>query len=75
MTDVMHFVQHNTVEVIARQMQRDVEEIAKLKQQCDELLEIVKEMRNVKSEILSVSPEGRKYLAKMNAAIEKASHP
>jgi hypothetical protein len=41
----------------------------------DELLEIVKDMRNVKAEVLSMSPEGRKYLAKMNAAIEKASQP
>lgn len=39
----------------------------------DELLSIVKDMRNAKAEVFSISPEGRAYLARMDAAIANAS--
>lgn len=52
-------------------LEDNANDAGKYKHQRDELLSIVKDMRNAKSEVFSMSPEGRKYLAKMDAAIAK----
>lgn len=41
--ECLHFVQENTDEVVARQMNNDVEKIATLKQQRDDLLAAIKQ--------------------------------
>jgi hypothetical protein len=45
--EALHFVMHNTIEVVARQMSRDMANIAELKQKRDELLAALKAISNI----------------------------